>query len=623
MADINRQFGRYLIIRFLGSGATSDVFLAHDNTLGRDVALKILKPALVSDRTSFDRFSKEAEAASKMFHNNIATVLDMGDLDGHYYLAMRYAEGMSLDQFLRKNGPLPWDGVKKLIQQIGSALVQAHSQGYIHRDIKPNNIMVSSTGNFILTDFGLTRAMLDSGMTTTTGVVLGTPPYIPPEIWNGKEAGPFSDEYSFACVIDEAITGRALFSGATPQEIITKHLVTPPEISIYPPEIPSNVRLIIQKALSKDSSDRFPDMQSFIRALIDPGNYLVAADHKQAALRQQPISSPTVPEAIPVGNQQQPVSYTKGGETPRVKKQRKSISITVGIFAGLLILVCLVGGFFLKNSLFPQAGPSNTPTQQSQGSTSVPAVVVPEIPSLSPTTDKPQLADTWTPMAVDTSTPYPTYTQLPTYTQQPVLPVIQTATFTLEPNLLFSDNFDNEINPAYWQRFGTWMVVNGMPVLVEGYKSDNKYPVSAFNWGIASQGGLLFPATANLDNIAIEFDLGKRTTANMFLVLLAYKDEYNFKKFLVDNSSNSSYFDQFAFCTNGNCKNIPQSLAEFSSVSQNHIRIEIRGNSLSVYMNKKLVYDYKDLPETVSGEFGLGVSSGTPEFDNFKIYQLP
>ncbi|TSA08634.1 MAG: serine/threonine protein kinase, partial [Deltaproteobacteria bacterium] len=262
MMEINKQFGRYLIIKSLGSGATSDVFLAHDTTLERDVALKILKPALVSDQASFGRFTIEAQAASKLFHDNIATVLDMGDIDGRYYIAMRYVDGVSLDEYLRKNDRLPWESVKKLAQQIGSALAHAHTQGYLHRDIKPNNIMVSSKGDFILTDFGLTRAMLESGMTSTTGAVLGTPPYIPPEIWNGKEASPASDQYSLACVIDEAITGRSLFSGNTPQEIITKHLVNKPEISGYPAEIPVNVRFIIQKALSKASADRFPGIQA-------------------------------------------------------------------------------------------------------------------------------------------------------------------------------------------------------------------------------------------------------------------------------------------------------------------------------------------------------------------------
>jgi len=100
--------------------------------------------------------------------------------------------------------------------------------------------------------------MFDTGMTSTTGAILGTPAYIPPEIWNGKAASPLSDQYSFACVIDEAITGQALFSGETPQEIITKHLVTKPEIPAYPAGVPENVRFIIQKALSKNSTERFP-----------------------------------------------------------------------------------------------------------------------------------------------------------------------------------------------------------------------------------------------------------------------------------------------------------------------------------------------------------------------------
>jgi len=331
--EANSQFGRYQIIKALGSGATSDVFLAHDTTLERDVALKILKPALVSDQTSFSRFSVEAQAAGKLFHDNIATVLDMGETDGCFYIAMRYIDGMSLDKYLQKNGSLPWEMVKKLAGQIGSALSYAHAQGYIHRDIKSNNIMVSSKGDFVLTDFGLTRAMHESGMTSTTGAVLGTPPYIPPEIWNGKEASPLSDQYSFACVIDEAITGRLLFSGGTPQEVITKHLVNKPEISGYPKTVPENVRFILQKALSKNSQERFADIQSFCNALMEPEKF------------------DTLNYLKKIKAQEQSVVDKKNLEKLKAKKRRKVIAILVAILSSCLLVTCGIGALVYQDQL--------------------------------------------------------------------------------------------------------------------------------------------------------------------------------------------------------------------------------------------------------------------------------
>jgi len=394
------HLGKYEILEKLGEGATAEVYRARDTVLGREVALKLLKPALMADPASFARFTKEAHAAAGLFHDHIATVLDMGESDGCYFIAMRYIEGMSLYEYLRKNGTLPWESVKKLAQQIGSALSHAHAQGYIHRDIKPSNIMVSSKGDFVLTDFGLTRAMLESGMTSITGAILGTPPYIPPEIWNGKEASPLSDQYSFACVIDEAITGHSLFSGATPQEIITKHLVNKPEISGYPAEIPENVRFIIQKALSKNCQDRFPDIQSFTKALIDPKNFDAVTYLKQ------------------INSQEQSVADKKRLEKIKAKKRRKAIAITVSIISSFMIVICAIGIILIKDR-FSQlwlgpAAKSYTQAPETSGPTSETIVVqTTEGPSLEPTQ-----ADTPTLIATTTSTSVPTatLTSVPTST---------------------------------------------------------------------------------------------------------------------------------------------------------------------------------------------------------------
>jgi serine/threonine protein kinase len=436
--EFNQQFGRYLVIKPLGSGATSDVYLAHDTTLKRDVALKVLKPALVSDPDSFSRFTVEAQAASKLFHDYIATVLDMGDMDGRYYIAMRYVEGMSLDAYLRKNGPLSWENVKKLAQQIGSALSHAHSQGYLHRDIKPNNIMVSSKGDFVLTDFGLTRAMFESGMTSTTGAILGTPAYIPPEIWNGKTASPLSDQYSFACVIDEAITGHALFSGDTPQAIITKHLVNQPEIPVFPVGVPENVRFVIQKALSKNSAQRFPDMQAFVNALLDPGVFDAAAYLKQIDSREQSDAD------------------KKRLEILKAKKQRKTITSVIGIATVCLILSCVTGFFVFRNRL-PVIGlpPTDTASVQAQAgvqpTSTSPVAPATQIPTSVPTqTVSATLADTSTatPAPTSTATPAPTDTATTAVEGQVALGSgVEIKTLDKGPTGLIIYLYDGEGNP--------------------------------------------------------------------------------------------------------------------------------------------------------------------------------
>jgi hypothetical protein len=191
------------------------------------------------------------------------------------------------------------------------------------------------------------------------------------------------------------------------------------------------------------------------------------------------------------------------------------------------------------------------------------------------------------------------------------VPMIPTPAGTPELNLLFSDNFDTEINPAYWQTFGTWMYSKDKPVLLSAYKPGTKYDGNAFG-GYSS--GLVFPGTANLDNIAIEFDIAY---GQKLEVLLAYKDEYNFKGFYIDNYRGN--LDSFVFYADGKKQAIPQSQVGFSA-GTTHVRIEIRGTSLAVYMNGQVTYDFKYLPESEAGAFGFASSEC---IDNFKIYQLP
>jgi len=235
-----KTLGKYELISLLGSGATADVYRARDEVLRREVALKVLKPSLVVDAAAFERFIHEARSAAGLFHSNIATVLDMGDAEGRYFIAMRFYPGQSLDKLLKENGPLSWQDTLKMAEQIGAALDYAHGQGFLHRDVKPSNILRTPEGDFILTDFGLTRAMMSTGLTSHTGAVLGTPSYIPPEIWEGKPATPAADQYALACVVYEALTGQVLFSGETPPVIMTRHVLKGAEL---PERLPEGVRL--------------------------------------------------------------------------------------------------------------------------------------------------------------------------------------------------------------------------------------------------------------------------------------------------------------------------------------------------------------------------------------------
>lgn len=265
---MTKTIGKYEIIRLVGSGATAEVYQARDIILDREVALKLLKPALVTDAGAFARFGQEARSAARLFHPNIATVLDMDEADGRYFITMRFIPGQSLHHILGESGPLNIDEVLDLADHIGRALDHAHKEGFLHRDVKPGNIIRSTGGDFVLTDFGLMRAMMATGLTSHTGVVLGTPAYIAPEIWLSEPAVPATDQYSLACVLYEALTGRVLFAGDTPPAIMTSHLIKGPDLAAaWPQSIPLAIQDVLARALARDPAARFPDLASFSQAL--------------------------------------------------------------------------------------------------------------------------------------------------------------------------------------------------------------------------------------------------------------------------------------------------------------------------------------------------------------------
>ena len=261
-----KQLGRYIIEADLGSGAFADVYKALDKTLKRQVALKVLKPRLVADEEAFMRFVQEAQVGANLFHPHIATVLDLGEVDGYYYLAMRYVEGQSLDKVLKQEGAFNWDQLLVVMKEIAGALDFAHQKGLVHRDIKPQNIILSTEGD-VLTDFGLVRALVNSGM-TTTGSFLGTPNYMAPEVWEGEDAGPATDQYALACVVFEMLTGAILFDGRTPPAVMAKHFKAPQFPETWPEGTPAGCDGILSKALNKDPQARFENMQAFDDALI-------------------------------------------------------------------------------------------------------------------------------------------------------------------------------------------------------------------------------------------------------------------------------------------------------------------------------------------------------------------
>ena len=271
------KLGRYTIESHLGSGAYADVYRALDPALKRTVALKVLKPALVSDQEAYDRFVQEAQTSGNLFHSNIATVIDIGDADGYHFLAMRFVNGRALDKVLRADGAMPWEKALQVQEQIGAALSFAHDRGLVHRDVKPQNIIISETEGAVLTDFGLVRAMASSGM-TSTGTMLGTPQYMAPEIWEGVDASPATDQYALACILVEMLTGKVLFDGNTPPAIMTKHFQPLTLPASWGKGIPGGIEYVLQRALAKKAAERYPAIRDLAAALHEPANKMAPVE---------------------------------------------------------------------------------------------------------------------------------------------------------------------------------------------------------------------------------------------------------------------------------------------------------------------------------------------------------
>src|ERR671917_2800641 len=259
---------RYRLVKPLGSGGMADVFLAHDDILDRDVALKVMSTRYASDEEFVERFKREAQSAAALSHANIVSIFDRGEAeDGTYYIAMEYLPGGTLKDRIMRKGALPARPAAAVALQIAEALRVAHDRGVIHRDIKPHNILITESGDVKVTDFGIARAASSSTM-TRTGSILGTAHYISPEQAMGEPVGPASDLYSLGVVLYEMLTGVLPFDADTPLAIAMKHVNgyvrQPKDIN---PSVPDGINAITLRLLAKNPEDRYASDSELIEDL--------------------------------------------------------------------------------------------------------------------------------------------------------------------------------------------------------------------------------------------------------------------------------------------------------------------------------------------------------------------
>ena len=263
---IGQTLGKYRILEEIGRGGMGVVFKAHDTVLDRLVAIKVLAPHLTWDQEFVQRFLQEARAAARLKHPHIVTIYDVGQLQGHHFIAMEYLEGHSLAEIIRREGPLPMERAVRILDQIAQALDYAHAGGLIHRDVKPGNILVGPQDHATLTDFGVAKALAGTRL-TRSGTMLGTPSYMAPEQVRGRPVGPATDVYALGVVAYEMLRGRPPFEGDTPHVLYAHAHEKPQPLPQVNPRIAPAVGAVVHKALAKEPDKRYGSAGVFAAAL--------------------------------------------------------------------------------------------------------------------------------------------------------------------------------------------------------------------------------------------------------------------------------------------------------------------------------------------------------------------
>lgn len=329
---------RYEIIRSVGEGGMANVYLALDTILNRKVAVKILRGDLAEDEKFVRRFQREAISASSLNDPNIVEVYDVGEDNGKYFIVMEYVEGKTLKQLIKKRGSLTLPEVVDIMLQLTSAIAHAHESYIIHRDIKPQNVIILEDGRVKIMDFGIAVA-LNAGELTQTNSVMGTVYYIPPEQANGGKADIKSDIYSLGILMYELVTGHVPFKGDNPVEVAIKHMNEElPSICEYDPDMPQSIENIILKAAAKNPQNRYSsakEMYEDLKTALDKERFnepKVVYEYREKGFDIDTVETPKKMRS-------QRTNIEEAKEDAEEKKMNKAIIILGSIVAALSVIL--------------------------------------------------------------------------------------------------------------------------------------------------------------------------------------------------------------------------------------------------------------------------------------------
>ncbi|WP_049319151.1 Stk1 family PASTA domain-containing Ser/Thr kinase [Mammaliicoccus sciuri] len=347
--------GRYEFVKYLGGGGMSNVYLAKDKILNRDVAVKVINIPPYEKEKAVERFEREVQNTTILSHSNVVNVLDVEEDDNCYYLVMEYIEGPTLKEYLCKEGKLSADEAVEMTLQILKGIAHAHHHRIIHRDIKPQNILMTKNATLKILDFGIARALSETALTETNHV-MGSVQYLSPEQAKGQSTDESSDIYSIGIVLYELLTGHPPFNGETPVSVAIKHIQEElPSIRKERPSIPQSIENVIMKATRKEKSQRYRDTNEMyydlLTALDDERKDELPRYDSDSDTKTMPVIKADEEESdtktVPIATMQQNANTQQQNmETNKPKRKRNKWLIVI---VPILLLCMLVGaiGFAL------------------------------------------------------------------------------------------------------------------------------------------------------------------------------------------------------------------------------------------------------------------------------------
>lgn len=377
--------GQYDVAGEIGHGGMATVYIAHDLSLDRKVAIKVMSPALVLGPGMVERFKREARTAANLSHPNIIPIYAVKEAEGLLFFVMKLVEGTQLDSVMHELKKLPIPMVEAILAQVGGAFGYAHRRGVIHRDIKPSNILIDEEGWAIVTDFGIAKVNDSEGLTVTGGTV-GTPTYMSPEQCNGGEIAGASDQYSLGVVAYEMLAGRPPFTSGSMMSLMYSHFHdVPPPLESLRPDCPPRLAQVITRMLSKDPKERFPTMEEAVAAM---GAQQLAHDdptRTQLILLARTGSSNKV--ASQIQTPRSPIPLDRRKTDPGRPARRWVVPLVIGVIAS----IAAAGAYFVGlNRSTPTRPDSNVVVSPAPP----PAEPQPEQRGLLPSTPPPAPAPT-------------------------------------------------------------------------------------------------------------------------------------------------------------------------------------------------------------------------------------